>query len=677
MNPRILLGATLFAAAFVLYADGPADNVAEHVRKVPPPGIAISAETRAQLEGRLKELGAGIEKLREELTTQKKGALRDLLPDVEIFHKAVRFALENNEIYKTNELDTAAALLTQGTERLEKLRAGQAPWGGATGLVVRGYRSRIDDSIQPFGLVVPPGYNPGSAQPYRLDLWFHGRGETLTELDFIHGRQQSPGEFTPRGAIVLHLYGRYCNGSRFAGETDTFEALERVQKSYSIDSSRIVVRGFSLGGAACWHTAAHHAGLWAAAAPGAGFSETAEFLKVFQNENLKPAWYEQKLWHLYDSTDYALNFYNCPVVAYSGEIDKQKQAAEAMELAFSQEGMVLAHVIGAQTAHKYEPRAREEVNRRIDSIVDSGRPAFSDRVRFVTWTLRYNEMNWVRIDGMGEHWERASVDASVVNPLRVNVATRNVSAVTLSMPSGHCPLDPSLTSVVVLDGQSLPAPRPWSDRSWTASFFKGRQGWEYAQPEKTNPSAFPRKIHGLQGPIDDAFMDRFIFVRPTGTPLNEKVGQWAKAEMARAIDQWKRQYRGEAIVKDDNAITDEDVQSANLVLWGDPQSNRWIGKVATALPILWTGTSVALNQKSFESSRHVPILIAPNPSNPKRYIVLNSGFTFREYDYLNNARQTPKLPDYAVVNVDVAPSSRSPGEIVEAGFFDEQWRLKP
>ena len=49
----------------------------------------------------------------------------------------------------------------------------------------------------------------------------------------------------------------------------------------------------------------------------------------------------------------------------------------------------------------------------------------------------------------------------------------------------------------------------------------------------------------------------------------------------------------------------------------------------------------------------MPVLIYPNPLNPKRYVVLNSGFTFREYDYLNNARQVPKLPDFAVVDVDV------------------------
>jgi hypothetical protein len=56
-------------------------------------------------------------------------------------------------------------------------------------------------------------------------------------------------------------------------------------------------------------------------------------------------------------------------------------------------------------------------------------------------------------------------------------------------------------------------------------------------------------------------------------------------------------------------------------------------------------------------------------------VVLNSGFTFREYDYLNNARQVPKLPDYAVIDVRTPPSARSPGAVAAAGFFDEQWRL--
>ena len=44
-----------------------------------------------------------------------------------------------------------------------------------------------------------------------------------------------------------------------------------------MDENRILVRGFSMGGASVWHIAAHNGTYFAAAAPGAGFAETLEF----------------------------------------------------------------------------------------------------------------------------------------------------------------------------------------------------------------------------------------------------------------------------------------------------------------------------------------------------------------------------------------------------------------
>jgi hypothetical protein len=61
----------------------------------------------------------------------------------------------------------------------------------------------------------------------------------------------------------------------------------------------------------------------AASAPGAGFSETRD-LTGFPGEELHPPWWEEKLWQLYDSPAYVENFRNVPLVAYSGEIDRQK-----------------------------------------------------------------------------------------------------------------------------------------------------------------------------------------------------------------------------------------------------------------------------------------------------------------------------------------------------------------
>ena len=62
-------------------------------------------------------------------------------------------------------------------------------------------------------------------------------------------------------------YGRYNNGSRFAGETDFFESLVDLKRRFPIDEDRIVIRGFSLGGATAWHLTAHYAADWAASAP--------------------------------------------------------------------------------------------------------------------------------------------------------------------------------------------------------------------------------------------------------------------------------------------------------------------------------------------------------------------------------------------------------------------------
>jgi hypothetical protein len=73
---------------------------------------------------------------------------------------------------------------------------------------------------------------------------------------------------------------------------------------------------------------------------------------------------------------------------------------------------------------------------------------------------------------------------------------------------------------------------------------------------------------------------------------------------------------------------------------------------------------------------HAPVLIYPNPLNPDRYVVLNSGFTYREFAYLNNARQVPKLPDWAVIDLRTPADSLWPGKVVGADFFDENWQLK-
>jgi pimeloyl-ACP methyl ester carboxylesterase len=664
----------------------------DKVQRVPPAGKAVPDDVRKELQAGTDELARSIDDLRTAL--KAKPALLDLLPDVQVYHKAVDWALRYDEFFDAREFATARRILQQGQERARQLRDGQTPWTTATGLVIRGYVSRIDGSVQPYGLVVPDTYRPPTAHKFRLDLWWHGRDERLTELKFVNDRQTNRGQFSPPNAFVLHPYGRYCNANKFAGEVDTFEAMEHVKAHYPIDEDHIVARGFSMGGAACWQFATHFPDVWCAAAPGAGFAESAEFLNIAR-ERVQPPDYEKKLWRLYDSTDYALNLFNLPTVAYSGEIDRQKQAADIMAKMLNAERMDLTHLIGPQTGHAYQPETKKEIDRLIDTLAAKGRDALPRVVKFTTPTLRYNRSFWVRVDALERHWDNARIEAEI-DGNRVIVRSTGVAALTLVMAPGQCPLDPTQQGDVrtgpvhqriavyfapfgaaITDGRYgiVARSKPKTDRSWVSRWKKTADGWTeiVAGTDDTGLT----KRHGLQGPIDDAFMDRFLMVRPTGTPLNDRVGAWADGEMRHAVEHWRRQFRGDAPVKDDTAVTDADIASSNLVLWGDPSSNKMLARIADKLPVKWTTEGVRVGAQTFGADKHVPVLIYPNPLNPAKYVVLNSGFTFREFDYLNNARQTPKLPDYAVLDVSAPPTPRAPAQVVLADFFDEQWELPP
>src|SRR6266699_5037581 len=91
-----------FALAIVLFlgvangkarADGPGDNVPGSVRPVPPPGVEVPKADRVELEQGVAALGEQLK----QLAGRKDSHTAGLLPDVQVFHKAVHDALVYNE----------------------------------------------------------------------------------------------------------------------------------------------------------------------------------------------------------------------------------------------------------------------------------------------------------------------------------------------------------------------------------------------------------------------------------------------------------------------------------------------------------------------------------------------------------------------------------------------------
>jgi hypothetical protein len=180
------------------------------------------------------------------------------------------------------------------------------------------------------------------------------------------------------------------------------------------------------------------------------------------------------------------------------------------------------------------------------------------------------------------------------------------------------------------------------------------------------------KTHTLQGPIDDAFLDPFMLVRPTGVPWNADVNQQALRSLARFDRMWAKFFRGHPFVKDDKDVTAADLAKYHVVLFGDPGSNKWIAKMSGKLPVKWTKDTVTLNGQSFPSSENFPALIYPNPLNRAKYVVLNTGLTIVDRDY-NGDYGLPRWGDYAIVK---AKADSEVPDVQTAGLFDENWQFQ-
>jgi predicted esterase len=634
----------LLALALCASLASAADGWPNIQRLLPKTGKELAEPDSKRLRASCDELAAAIAK-----------STSPLAADAAVFTKAVDFALRFNEFYDpAKDVAKADWALQQARERLDKIKA--APWTSQHGVVIRGYVSSVDGSVLPYAVLIPDKLDLGKPCPLYVAL--HGRSDNKTDLHWVTSKSFDPA-YRPDNAIVLYAFGRMCVGFKSAGEIDVLEAIAHVQSQYKIDADRVALMGFSMGGAGAKHMGAHYADHFAVMHAGAGFAETRRYNNL--TADAVPTW-EATLWGLNDSTDYVRNLFNIPVLCYSGEKDSQMKAAVILGEAYEANGHKLEHLVAPNTEHTYQPDYLKQVMAFVAKAIADGRKEAPEQVYFQTKTLRYAKQYWVEALGLGEHWKDSRVDAQV-DAKGVTATTSNITRLRLSSPklkSG---------STVTLDGQALKIAAVKNG----AVFERTGDTWALAKDD------VPTGLHkspGLQGPIDDAFMSRFLVVLPSKPCADAAVDRWVKGESAHQRERWSALMRGDARVKQDSEVTAEDIASSNLILWGDAAANSVTAKVLAKLPIQWTGSAVVVGTKTFDGAQHVPALIYPNPLNPAKYIVLNSGLTFREAHDKTNSQQNPKLPDWAVIDVRTAPSDSAPGAIAGAGFFDEQWQVK-
>ena len=393
------------------------------------------------------------------------------------------------------------------------------------------------------------------------------------QLNEVHFLQQQAGphqtsQILADDYIMVEPFARMNHSYKFYAETDVFEVVAAVRKHYNIDAERIVIRGHSMGGhQGSGRLALQNPTFFAAYEASAGYSETKEYAgNRLPKEGLTP--YQEAALHYVDAEDYALNAFDVPGVSYGGEKDAQLRASTRFREAIVKEGFQLTKespykwttkdlrllfLVGPDTGHAWHKDSKAESEAFIRKALDETAGKAPNHVRFVTYTTKYNNAHWMTIELLEESYKRADVDAKRSDDMKqYTVTTKNVARVRFDVPA----------AAFTIDGQSLKADA-------NPVFVKTGGKWAVA----SGRPAGLQKIHGLQGPIEDAFTEGFLAVRGTGQPWNEGVQNYANQRFDSFRSEFAKWMRGDIRMKDDKSVSAADIANYNLVLFGDPGSN--------------------------------------------------------------------------------------------------------
>lgn len=601
--------------------------------------------------------------------------------DAAIYAEAVERQLEN-DTWPTPEYEANTLTCLQwGLAVAAGLKADPALMRTVRHVAPLGYRSKVDRSAQPYVIILPEDYDPAAGKTYRLVVNLHGYYRYACAIATIAGFPTREKERNA-GAITVNPFGRANNWFAWSAETDVWDVIADVKRRYPIDDNQIVLTGFSMGGGGTVNLALTHPGAFAAAAPQAAAIFDLDPMPKASDLPAGPARWAPlaeneiaaRVARTYAGPALAENARGLPWLMGCGGADNLLRAQESLGRIFDTLSIPYSAYVVPKVGHGAGPVAAHPAYRPF-LLAHVRDPAPRD-VTFVTASLKSSGRAWVRVEALTAHYSKASIHA-VANPEHgvLTVTTDGIERFSLSPPESLAP--PGRTAVII-DGEQI------TGAATRLAFEKTAGRWVAA----TTAMPTLTKRPGLQGPVADAFTRGFLCVRPTGTPWNEASHNHALALLAGLRRLWNDQLFGELPVKADTEVTADDRANYDLILFGDPGSNRLIAEVLAAkspwsLPLRWAQDVIALHTESFPAATHLPALIYPSPFSNGRYVVFNGvplTRTRRPASDSNAAQDElqrvlpPVLGDFAILQVDPATAGRQPAKPIYAGFFDEQWR---
>jgi predicted esterase len=508
---------------------------------------------------------------------------------------------------------------------------GSALWA-QNGAQIVNFRSSVDGSEQPYALFVPRAFDASHKYPLLVSLHSEDTNHRMN-LRQVFGLSIRSGEANPddlryfpatrdAGFIVASPFARGTMDYRGIAERDLYDAIADIERRFPIDPDRIYLTGISMGGAAALRLGLTHPDRWAAIAA------------------VCPA-------PLPGMDDLLGNAANLPIRIFQGDQDPIVPAANARQWhrRFVDAGVPAEYFEYPGVRHNAWDLAYRGATI-FDWLSKVRRNPSPERVRLAAKSYRDAAAYWVRIDGLTPG-SVATVDARRVGTGEVDVRTSNVDGFTLTLDQ---------VSRVTIDGAAYKL-----SPGALLSFMRVKDKWRAGRFQ------YSGKRPGAEGPIVDAVEGRHIYVYGTLAASPEAVE--ARKQVAESVAAWTG-ARGSRIalkfpVKADVDVTAEDMDKADLVVFGTRETNSLVAKFAPQFPL-------ALNPGAADYGL---VFIAPVG---KHYVLVNSGLPW--WTGADEARRGGPLfaPEpYRLLSTfgDYILFKGALANVVAEGRFDTNWKV--
>ena len=534
------------------------------------------------------------------------------------------------------------------------------------GVFLKAYVSEIDDALVTYSVSVPATYK--GDHPFPLVVNLHGHAW------FMPWQGHPAPEML--GAIVLSPEGRRATDFMWIGEDDVLRALEEVKRDYRIDEHRVIVAGSSMGGTGAWNLAVHYPHLFTAVGPRAGNCDFRAWEERWGwNRRLDGQHRELRDYLLASDSPitFVANLAGTPVYVMHSSSD------DVVPVEHARAAVRKLRDIGAPVEYReylnahHADFAETEVDEQLAWLAARARTEVPSRYHFETRDVRRGRSFFVTIEQMAEVLKPAAVDVNLEND-RIEVKTSNVLALTVH------PADISVQSnserggiAVTLDGQAFGPDAAAS--GLPLHYLRSLGGWR--KLDAWPPDDSPRKVKGVEGPVQDVFLAPFTVVLGTGG-RDEAWYVTANKEAMQFITDWARRFGAPCHRALDTQVDDDLLARENIVFFGWPSDDSPMKKILEQMPVRLTGDAVVVDVERFTGSDVGTGFCYPTPNASGR---MTAVFTALSPDalYQVSARfgnwfnwgvyDQRKWFDYCVYNARTA----NPETYPVVGFFGTDW----